>query len=191
MCGPRFHELLPETYVPIVPETIGCTRNCCRMTQIPLRLAFAKTIHTFQGANVGPMPTGSPQNMIQSIVVDPGNRGFEGNNPGLFYTLASRGTTLGDQSNNLSSALFFTGKNMNPDRIRNITKGCNGHKYTKILKRERWVGYLERNTRQLSTTKKKQDNLFEWIDATRITSEELQAIITSMTSQKRLSSNSI
>jgi hypothetical protein len=188
-CGPRFHESLPKTYVPIVPETIGCTRNCCRMTQIPLRLAFAKTIHTFQGANVGPMPTGSPQNMIQSIVVDPGNRGFEGNNPGLFYTLASRGTTLGDQSNNLSSALFFTGKNMNPERIRNITKGSTGHKYTKILKRERWVKYLERNTHQISTTKKEQDELFTWIHTTRITSEELTVIITSMTTQKRLSSN--
>jgi hypothetical protein len=44
--------------------------------------------------------------MIQSIVVDPGNRGFEGNNPGLFYTLASRGTTLGVESDNLSSALY-------------------------------------------------------------------------------------
>ena len=120
-CGPRFHESLPKTYVPIVPETIGCTRKCCRITQIPLRLAFAKTIHTFQGANVGPMPTGSPQNMIRSIVVDPGTRGFEGNNPGLFYTLTSRGTTLGDPFDNLSSALFFSGKNMNPERIRNIT----------------------------------------------------------------------
>jgi hypothetical protein len=190
-CGPRFHESLPETYVPIVPETIGCTRNCCRMTQIPLRLAFAKTIHTFQGANVGPMPPGSPPNMIQSIVVDPGNRGFEGNNPGLFYTLASRGTTLGDQSDNLSSALFFTGKNMNPDRIRSITTGSNGHKYTKILKRERWVNYLEKNTRQLSTTKGEQDALFTWIDTTRIPSDELLAIITSMTTRNRLSSKII
>jgi hypothetical protein len=190
-CGPRFHESLPETYVPIVPETIGCNHNCCRMTQIPLRLAFAKTIHTFQGANVGPMPAGSPQNMIQSIVVDPGNRGFEGNNPGLFYTLASRATTLGNQSDNLSPALFFTGKNMNPERITNITTGCNGKKYTKILKREQWVRYLESYTHQHTTTKEEQDELFDWIVNTRITTEELTTIITSMTSPNRTTRNII
>jgi hypothetical protein len=161
------------------------------MTQIPLRLAFAKTIHTFQGTNVGPMPPGSPQNMIQSIIVDPGSRGFEGNNPGLFYTLASRVTTLGEQPDNLSSALFFTGKNMNPERIRNITKGCNAYKYTKILKREKWVRYLERNTHQHSTTKDEQDKLFNWVINTRITTDELTTIITSMTSQNRIPSNLI
>jgi hypothetical protein len=185
-CGPRFHESLPKTYVPIVPETIGCTRNCCRITQIPLRLAFAKTIHTFQGANVGPMPPGAPQNMIQSIVVDPGSRAFEGNNPGLFYTLASRGTTLGSPLDNLSSALFFTGKNMNPERIRNLTKGCTGQTYTKILKREQWVRYLEKHTHQHTTTKEVQEILFTWVDNTRITTDELSAIITSMTRQKRI-----
>jgi hypothetical protein len=190
-CGPRFHQSLPTTYVPIIPETIGCAYNCCRMTQIPLRLAFAKTIHTFQGTNVGPMPPGSPQNMIQSIIVDPGSRGFEGNNPGLFYTLASRVTTLGEQPDNLSSALFFTGKNMNPERIRNITKGCNAYKYTKILKREKWVRYLERNTHQHSTTKDEQDKLFNWVINTRITTDELTTIITSMTSQNRIPSNLI
>jgi hypothetical protein len=186
-CGPQFHESLPKTYVPIVPETIRCSRNCCRMTQIPLRLAFAKTIHTFQGSNVGPMPPGSPPNMIQSIVVDPGNRGFEGNNPGLFYTLASRGTTLGVESDNLSSALYFTGKNMNPERIRNITKGYKGYKYTKILKREQWVRYLERNTHQKPTSKQEQEKLFAWIVKTRINPDELQTIITSMTTLNRIS----
>jgi hypothetical protein len=157
------------------------------MSQIPLRLAFAKTIHTFQGANVGPMPPGAAQNMIQSIVGDPGNRGFEGNNPGLFYTLASCATTLGTELDNLSSALFFTGKNMNPERIRNITKGRNGYKYTKILKREQWVRYLEKNTHQHTTTKKEQEQLFTWIKDTRITQDELQKIITSMTTRNRIS----
>jgi hypothetical protein len=87
--------------------------------------------------------------------------------------------------------LFFTGKNMNPERIRNTTKGSNGHKYPKILKREQWVKYLKKNTRQLSTTKEEQDELFIWIDTTRITSEELLAMITSMTMRNRLSSNMI
>ena len=161
------------------------------MTQIPLRLAFAKTIHTFQGANVGPMPIGLPQNMIQSIIVDPGNRRFEGNYPGLFYTLASRATTLGDVSDNLSPVLFFTGKNMNPERITNITIGSDGKKYTKILKREQWVRYLKSNTHQHSTTKEAQDELFTWVAKMRITSEEQTTIIISMTSPNRVPGNII
>ncbi len=124
--------------------------------------------------------------MIRSIVIDPGTRGFEGNNPGLFYTPASRGTMLGDPFDNLSSALFFSGKNMNPERIRKITKGCNGFKYTKILTRERWVRYLETNTHNQLTSKEKQEKLFSWVANTRITTEELGTIITSMTSQNRL-----
>jgi hypothetical protein len=138
------------------------------------------------------MPPGSPPNMIQSIeiqsiVVDLGNRRFEGNNPGLFYTLASRGTMLGVESDNLSSALYFTGKNMNPERIRNITKGYNGYKYTKILKSEQWVRYLERNTHQKPASKQEQEKLFAWIVNTRITLDELQTIITSMTTLNRIS----
>ena len=125
--------------------------------------------------------------MIQSIVVDPGNRGFEGNNPGLFYTLASGGTMLGVESDNLSSALYFTGKYMNPERIRNITKGYNGYKYTKILKSEQWVRYLERNTHQKPASKQEQEKLFAWIVNTRITPDELQTIITSMTTLNRIS----
>ena len=60
--------------------------------------------------------------MIQSIVVDLGNRGFEDNNPGLFYTLASGGTMLGVELDNLSSALYFTGKYMNPERLLGLTE---------------------------------------------------------------------
>jgi hypothetical protein len=76
---------------------------------------------------------------------------------------------------------------MNPECIRNITKGCNGFKYTKILSREWWVRYLETNTHNQLTSKEKHDKLFSWVANTRITTEELGTIITSMTSQNRLS----
>jgi hypothetical protein len=75
---------------------------------------------------------------------------------------------------------------MNSECIRNITKGCNGYKYTKILKREQRVRYLERNTHQQTTTKKDQQELFTWIEVVRMAPEELQIIIKSMTTPQRL-----
>ena len=84
-------------------------RCTCSRKYIPLTLAFGKTVHTFQGQSVGPVKEGQPPNAIQYIIVDPGERGFEGMNPGLFYTILSRITTL--------RAIYFTGKNMNTNRI--------------------------------------------------------------------------
>jgi hypothetical protein len=49
-------------------------------------------------------------------------------------------------------------KNMNPERMRNITKGCNGFKYTKILKREQWVRYLEKTHTNNQQAKKNKTN---------------------------------
>jgi hypothetical protein len=101
---------------------------------------------------------------------------------------AGRYEALGVESDNLSSAFYFTGKNINPERIRNITKGYNGYKYTKILKREQWVRYLERNRHQKPTSKQDQEKLFAWIvNSTRIAPDELQTIITSMTTLNRIS----
>jgi hypothetical protein len=51
--------------------------------------------HTFQGQNSGPTPPGKPPNAVQTLVVDPGSRNFEGINVGLFYSIATRATTVG------------------------------------------------------------------------------------------------
>ena len=57
-CGPPFIEAFP-TVVPIAPVKVPCkTQFCCYRTHIPLRLAFAQTIHTFQGQNAGPVGLG-------------------------------------------------------------------------------------------------------------------------------------
>ena len=83
----------------------------------PLRLAFSQTIHTFQGQNAGPVGIGQTPNAIQKLVCDPGTRKFEGICVGLFYTLLSRVTTLGNPLDIMSSAIYFTGRNMNTDRV--------------------------------------------------------------------------
>jgi hypothetical protein len=73
----------------IPPTTTQCKWGCCTRTNIPLTLAYAKTIHTFQGQTVGPAAPGRPENPIKRILVDPGDQTFEGNNIGLFYTAVS------------------------------------------------------------------------------------------------------
>ena len=97
--GPIF-DINNPTYVPITSkENTFCKKDGCLCTRkyIPLTLAFGKTVHTFQGQNVGPVKEGQTPNATQYIIVDPGERSFEGNNPGLFYTILSRITTFGNK----------------------------------------------------------------------------------------------
>ena len=90
--------LVPDNplLVPIPPMEVNCNRKrCCRRKYVPLVLAFAKTVHTFQGQNVGPVQPGQSPNAFEKIIADPGAKSFEGTNPGLFYSTTSRGTTIG------------------------------------------------------------------------------------------------
>ena len=119
--GPVYIEGQP-TLVPIPTVQKLCNKHkCCKREFVPLKLAFGKTIHTFQGQNAGPVAKGQPPNAVQCIICDPGTRQFEGICPGLFYTVLTRATTLGEEDDHLSSALYFRSKNMNKDRITNIT----------------------------------------------------------------------
>ena len=159
-----------KTLVPIVPFTVSCNKcQCCERTFIPLKLAFAKTSHTFQGQNAGPVAKGQPPNAVQRIIVDPGTRQFEGQNPGLFYTILSRITTLGDDDDTTpeekrykNSAIYFIGNNMNQDRIKNITRQKSGEKYANVVKRERWVRYLKDHEIRCTLSPEVTTNLFNW-----------------------------
>ena len=77
---------------------------------------------------------------------DPGDRKFEGNNPGAFYTLLSRVTTLRNLNDLKTSAIYFTGTKMCADRIMNITKASNGNLYKKVEDINWWVKELNQNT---------------------------------------------
>ena len=70
---------------------------------------------------MGKTSPGRPDNAYHRLVGDPGTRNFEANNPGLFYTLLSRATTLGEEGKPESSAIFFQGVNMISLRIDKIT----------------------------------------------------------------------
>ena len=177
--GPIFHPS-QQTWVPITPVTTFCTRfkNCCMREFLPLKLSFGKTIHTFQGASVGPVSPGQPPNAIKSVICDPGTRTFEGINPGLFYTLLSRVTTLGTDEDRTSSAIFFMGNDMNKARIKNITMKDDGKTYQKVIKREKWVAFLNANTRKEKFDDQAKMDIFCWANETTVNEEELETIIT-------------
>ena len=162
--GPSFDVTHP-TYVPIVPHVTRCKYGCgCTRTYVPLTLAFGKTIHSFQGFNVGPVTDGQPQNAIKSVVVDPGTRNFEAMSPGLLYSVTSRVSTLGHILDLTTSALFFDSINMNFRRIYDITRKKDGTPYFKVSLRSKWVEYLkqrELKTKKLSSAE--QHQVTQWI----------------------------
>src|SRR5688500_19562494 len=133
--GPPFIEDAP-TVVPSAPINVQCNCNCCCRTYMPLRLAFAQTIHTFQGQNAGPVGIGQAPNAIKKLVCDPGTRRFEGTCVGLFYTILSRVTTFGDPLDKFSSAIYFTGINMNKARVLNIIMSEKNQMYAMAKRRQ-------------------------------------------------------
>lgn len=145
-----------------------CKNKCCKAVYCPLALSFAKTCHTFQGQSAGPVNQGQQPNAVDRVVVDPGDRKFEGSNPGLLYMAVSRATTLGDcrssnnnkpssspnttapagqqQQRSMDSAIYFTGHNMTKHRALNLTVKATGEEYKKIGLRRKWVKRIETNT---------------------------------------------
>jgi PIF1-like helicase len=163
-------------YIPVTPQNIRCNFKCCVRTVMPLTLAYGKTAHTFQGQNVGPLPNNRPPNPIQKIIVDPGKRTFEGVNVGLFYQCLSRATTIGKQSDKMSSAIYFDGKNFDRERFQNLTMSKGKGMYKKAVLRKNWVNYLNENVVPTNNwTKDKIEEVFTW--ATTTTIQNLKDII--------------
>ena len=133
-------------FVPIPPCEFCCTRghDCCRRRYVPLGLAYARTIHKFQGLSAGPVDEGKIKNMYDVIVCDPDERQHEGKQTGLFYTALSRATTLGD-STGRGSAIYFVGDAFNRDRVKLLTRRSNMFEFENVMNRRTWVAYLQRN----------------------------------------------
>ena len=109
----------------------------------PLTIAYARTIHKFQGLSAGPVDAGRQPNMYDVVVCDPDEKSVEGSALGLLYTAVSRGTTLGDD-NGLNSAVYFTGSSFKPERIRHLThKSTDGKEFHLATKRRIWVNHLK------------------------------------------------
>ena len=135
-----------------------CEFNCCCRNFIPLEVAYARTIHKFQGLSAGPVDHGKAKNFYQCIICDPDEKMYEGKGAiGLLYTAVSRATTLGDD-NGLNSAIYFDGPEFKEERFQRLTKMKNSNEDFKWAKRRAlWVAFL--NKRERMSKKRVQQTL--------------------------------
>lgn len=167
-------------FVPITSTKFRCRGKCCFQEYVPLGLAYAQTIHRFQGLSAGPADDGEAPNMFDAIVCDPDGSHFEAQFPGLLYTAVSSATTLG-ASNELDSALYFTGKSITHDRLNRTGKytgtpgwpGWPQNTYRNIHFRSEWVQHLRDNIRSSCLTTIQKENLFTWAEGTSINYSDL------------------
>ena len=104
---------------------------------------------------------------------------------GLFYTAASRPTTIGRSDDKMSSAIYFDGPDFSRERITGLTKDKKGKLYRKAALRQKWVNYMKTNSRdQKQYTEKEMNVLFEWIEKTKFTLPELDSIVKTNDSKK-------
>ena len=148
--------------------SLRCDAKCCSVTFCPLELSFGMTLHTFQGQSAGPVDKNQPKNSVDRVIVEPGTRSFEGNNPGTLYMACSRATTIG--TGNLDSALYFSGPNANRYRFMDVkyqkaTNKGERQLYKKVQLRDKWVTHLEANTHRPSFTPEKVDEVITWCNA--------------------------
>ena len=161
------------TLVPIPPVTVPCTKGCCEAHFIPLVLAFARTIHTFQGMEAG------PSKEIKRIVVDVGKAAFEALNPGVLYTALSRASTLGTTPE--GSAIYFSGP-LTKDRLMNVkykrTFNTRKQVYEKVQMRTKWIEYLNQRKQYTAIiSEAEKESLRQWVMKTTISKCQLDQII--------------
>ena len=176
--GPVWDAKNPKT-VPIPIITVQCQKKCCHLRICPLTPAYATTVHKFQGQSCGPTKPGKPTNEVQVNVCCPGSKLFEALNPGTLYTIISRATTLGDNSNK-GSAIYFIGENINRDRFTDIHKKRDGKVYEKVKRREKWISYLEARCEKTKRAPANTVQLEKWTHEKRYTIPEIQETIDSM-----------
>ena len=130
-----------------------CEKKCCKATFCPLVIAWARTIHLFQGLQAG------PNYPIMKIIADPGTLDFEKINPGIFYTLLSRVSTIGSNAEGCDdSALYFIGSNMSEQRVTKLCYNKDGTRSLNVQKRDTWVRYLNDCVKG---TKQNETDMFE------------------------------
>ena len=152
-----------------------CPRGCCGIKFCPLVVGFGRTIHSFQGQQAG------PGNAIESIICNPGERSFEGLNPGTLTTCITRATTIGDDGNN-NSAIYFTGSGFFRDRISLMSYRTNGQKYAKVILRDKFVDYIQKmiiENKELydEIFNREQMNINEWYTKQNFSVQRLDEII--------------
>lgn len=131
-----------------------------------MTVAYARTIHKFQGLTVGPVSEGKPKNIYDVVICDVDEKQQEGVALGLLYTAVSRGTTLGNDDGT-NSAVYFQGTTFKPERIRNLTcKAGTNEEFKKAQQRRFWVNHIEKRRKEsiprVKTIINDQHVILEW-----------------------------
>lgn len=153
-----------------------------------MTLAYARTIHKFQGLSAGPVDKGKIPNPFRYIICDPDEKKYEANALGLLYTAVSRATTLGDEDG-LNSAIYFTGEHFTSSRIRRLPyKKDSNDKYEPAKARDRWTNLLRIKSAETHKTIKaitteQRLQMREWSDNFRVDKDTLQTTINNYVQQ--------
>ena len=134
---------------------------------MPLTLAYARTIHKFQGLSAGPVDEGKIPNPYDCIVCDPDKNEVEGRAVGLFYTAISRATTFGGPDG-LGSAIYFTGKDYNEVRVRMIGKKKHTNaEMLNVQRRRIWVERIKLYTKHNTLSPNRKAFITSWMSSTK------------------------
>ena len=148
---------------------------CCQRKFVPLKLAWASTIHKLQGTTYGPSKPGEPKNPGETLIVDVGPKSQEKTHPGLAYVAISRGTSM-RSDDLLNSAIYFVGQNFSKNRLTNMSMLEDGKRKTMYSqRRENWIKHLNNNVHEgLDIEERQQRRIMEWATAetSRLTKEQ-------------------
>ncbi len=115
-------DILQHIPIAMITKTCNCKQSCCTVTYCPLVIAWATTIHKFQGFEAG----FNPNDQFKHLYVDPGDLTTKQQNPGILYAALSCAKTMGWMTPNnphpKDSAIFWTGSGICKNRVLNITK---------------------------------------------------------------------
>ena len=107
---------------------------------------------------------------------------MEATNPGLLYVAISRGTTMGDPDNLMSSAIYFFGSNMTKERLRGVNRMPKERKDATHLpllsRREQWVKYLKEHQFVIEADDIQIDTLLQKAEQKRLTQADLFMLVT-------------
>ena len=160
--GPPW-DIQNPTHVPIPMNRTLCNHGCCSRVRCPLVMAWAITLHRFQGQSAGPVDPGKIPNPYQCIVFDPHDSTAEHKALGLFYTGLSRATTLGGKTG-IDSALFFDGKDATESRMQYLGQKVDSSDfYDTYEDRKSWINYLEGRVCTCNLTLAQRDSLLQWV----------------------------
>ena len=173
--GPVWDKSNPK-HVPMPVTVLGCDHGCCERHYIPLQLAFARTIHSFQGKSAGPTDEGKQNNAFRHLIVDVGDSKFEVNSPGLFYVAFSRATTIGDH-NGKGSAIYFQDNCVSVHRLTNMTKTQKSgfqNDSEKVRKRNIFLNRVEESSKKHKVTKETISEVEDWISVSNFSKLDIQ-----------------